>query len=97
MSSRCFRPTTSVKVSSTCFIACEKLLADAIQNLQVRDVEADEIWGFVGMKENAKANVHDAPDTLGEAYTYVAMERNSKLILSCHLGKRNRQDTLQLF
>jgi IS1 family transposase len=74
---------------------CEKLLADTIQNLHVRDVEADEIWGFVGMKERAKANLLNAADTLGDAYTYVAMERNSKLILAWHLGKRNRQDTLQ--
>jgi IS1 family transposase/transposase-like protein len=74
---------------------CEKLLADTIQNLRVRDVEADEIWGFVGMKERAKANLYNAADTLGDAYTYVAMERNSKLILAWHLGKRNRQDTLQ--
>jgi IS1 family transposase len=73
----------------------EKLLADTIQNLHVRDVEADEIWGFVGMKERAKANQYNAADTLGDAYTYVAMERNSKLILAWHLGKRNRQDTLQ--
>jgi transposase-like protein/IS1 family transposase len=74
---------------------CEKLLADTIQKIQVRDVEADEIWGFVGMKEKAKGKLYEAADTLGDAYTYVAMERNSKLILAWHLGKRNRQDTLQ--
>jgi IS1 family transposase len=74
---------------------CEKLLAETIQNVPVRDVEADETWGFVGMKERAKANLTNAADTLGDAYTYVAMERNSKLILAWHLGKRNRQDTLQ--
>ncbi len=73
---------------------CEKLLADTIQNLKVRDVEADEIWGYVGMKERAKAKLLNAPDTLGDAYTYVAMERNSKLILAWHLGKRNKQETL---
>ena len=73
---------------------CEKLLADTIQNLHVRDVEADEIWGFVGMKEKAKGNLYKAAGALGDAYTYVALERNSKLILAWHLGKRNRQDTL---
>jgi transposase-like protein/IS1 family transposase len=73
---------------------CEKLLAEKIVNLKVRDVEADEIWGFVGMKERAKANRCNAADTLGDAYTYVAMERNSKLILAWHLGKRNKQETL---
>jgi IS1 family transposase len=75
--------------------SCEKLLADTIQNIPVRDVEADEIWGFVGMKEKVKADRHPEVDELGDAYTYVAMERNSKLILAWHLGKRNRQDTLQ--
>ena len=73
---------------------CEKLLADTITKLQVKDVEADEMWGFVGMKEKAKGNLHKNEDTLGDAYTYVALERNSKLILAWHLGKRNRQDTL---
>jgi transposase-like protein/IS1 family transposase len=74
---------------------CEQLMADMIQNLQVRDVEADELWGFVGMKEKAKGNLYKNVDTLGDAYTYVAMERSSKLILAWHLGKRNKQDTLQ--
>jgi IS1 family transposase/transposase-like protein len=73
---------------------CEKLLADTITKLRVRDVEADEMWGFVGMKEKAKGNLHKDEDSLGDAYTYVALERTSKLILAWHLGKRNRQDTL---
>jgi transposase-like protein/IS1 family transposase len=73
---------------------CEKLLADRITRLKVQDVEADEMWGFVAMKEKAKGNLYKAADTFGDAYTYVAMERNSKLILAWHLGKRNKQDTL---
>lgn len=73
---------------------CEKLLAATITGLQVRDVECDEMWGYVGMKERAKSyKQNDAPE-IGDAYTYVAIERNSKLILAWHLGKRSRQDTL---
>jgi transposase-like protein/IS1 family transposase len=78
---------------------CEKLLADMITRLQVRDVECDEIWGYVGMKEKEKEKVKGKTyanvDTLGDAYTYVAIERNSKLILAWHLGRRSRPDTLQ--
>ena len=73
---------------------CERLLADTITNLQVRDVECDEMWGFVGMKEKAKGNLYKNVDALGDAYTYVAIERNSKLILAWHFGKRSRSDTL---
>jgi transposase-like protein/IS1 family transposase len=74
---------------------CEKLLADTITGLRVRDVQADEMWGFVAMKEKAKGRERQSIDTLGDAYTYVAIERNSKLILAWHLGRRNRQNTLQ--
>jgi IS1 family transposase len=73
---------------------CEKLLADRIAGVKVRDVEADELWGYVGMKEKAKGNLYKNVDTLGDAYTYVAIERNSKLILAWHFGKRSRPDTL---
>jgi IS1 family transposase len=73
---------------------CEKLLADTITRVRVRDVECDEMWGYVGMKERAKGRANQDVDALGDAYTYVAIERNSKLILAWHLGKRSRQDTL---
>lgn len=74
---------------------CEQLLADTITGLRVRDVQADEMWGFVAMKEKANNREQQGIDTLGDAYTYVAIERNSKLILAWHLGRRNRQDTLK--
>jgi len=74
---------------------CERLLADSITSVPVRDVECDEIWGYVGMKEKAKGTIYSNVDTLGDAYTYVAIERNTKLILAWHLGRRSRPDTLQ--
>ena len=30
---------------------CQRLLDAKIQNVEVNDVQADEIWSFVGMKE----------------------------------------------
>ena len=78
---------------------CERLLADTIKGLKVRDVECDEMWGYVGMKEKAKSkyysDLYTDADHVGDAYTYVAIERNSKLILAWHLGKRNKPETLQ--
>lgn len=78
---------------------CERLLAETIKNLEVKDVECDEMWGYVGMKEKAKkkyySDMYTDTDHVGDAYTYVAIERNSKLILAWHLGKRNKQETLQ--
>ena len=33
---------------------CERLLDEKLRGLVVRDVQADEMWGFVGMKERTK-------------------------------------------
>ena len=67
---------------------CKKLMADTITGLRVHDVQADEMWGYVGMKEKAKGRLHKDVDTLGDAYTFVAIERNTRLVLAWHLGRR---------
>jgi transposase-like protein/IS1 family transposase len=83
---------------------CERLLNDKIRGLSVSDVQADEMWGFVGMKEKTKKrkrviskifDVVGPDDSLGDAYTFVAIERNTKLVLAWHLGRRTSGDTEQ--
>lgn len=73
---------------------CEKLLDATLVNLPVRDVECDEMWGYVAMKERAKTLLKREGHAIGDAYTFVAIERNTKLILAWHLGKRNRWETI---
>jgi len=70
---------------------CERLLDNLIHNLPVRDVELDEIWGYVGCKE--KRNVMGDP-LRGDAYCFVGLECNTKLVLCWHLGRRNARDTV---
>lgn len=70
---------------------CEKLMEKKISKLPVSDVQADEIWGFVGMKEKSKT---ENDDTLGDAYCFTAIERNTKLMLTWHLGRRTMRDTV---
>ena len=72
---------------------CEIFQRDQLQSVPAKDVQADEIWGFVGMKEKTKARTRLAADDLGDAYTFVAIERATKLILAWHLGKRDQCDT----
>jgi transposase-like protein/IS1 family transposase len=71
---------------------CEKLLEKYIRAVPVKDVQCDEMWGFVGSKEKNKR--HDAPDTFGDAYCFVGIERHTKLVLTWHLGRRTRRDTV---
>jgi IS1 family transposase len=72
---------------------CERLLNDKIRGLSVSDVQADEMWGFVGMKERTKKRQLRSETDLGDAYTFVAIERNTKLVLAWHLGRRTSGDT----
>lgn len=72
---------------------CEKLMNDKIKGVAVKDVEADEIWGFVQCKNRHKLNKKIDNPEVGDAYTFVGIERNSKLILAWHLGQRDMVNT----
>jgi transposase-like protein/IS1 family transposase len=73
---------------------CEHLMQNRIQGLTVRDVELDEIWGFVGMKQKMKNFQGIESEELGDAYCFIAIERNTKLVLAWHLGQRTRPHTI---
>lgn len=79
---------------------CERLLDEKLRDVPVRDVQADEMWGFVGMKQKTMrrkkaADALNADARMGDAYTFVAMERETKLVLAWHLGKRQVRDTVE--
>jgi len=71
----------------------EALLSKLVRGVEVRDVQADEIWGFVAMKEKTKNRKNLDNPHIGDAYTYVGMERSSKIVLAWHLGRRDTEDT----
>ncbi len=70
---------------------CQRLLESKCQGVPVSDVQCDEIWGFVGCK--GKNNETGNPG-FGDAYCFVAIERNTKLVLTWHLGRRSARDTM---
>jgi len=65
---------------------CEAMLATKVRNVPVSDVQADEVWTYVGKKESHKQ--HGDGPYVGDAWCFVAIERNSKLVLAFELGKR---------
>jgi IS1 family transposase len=72
---------------------CERLMRKRIKGIAVKDVEADEIWGFVQFKNRHKLYNQINDPHVGDAYTFVGIERNTKLILAWHLGERGIEDT----
>jgi IS1 family transposase len=70
---------------------CERVMAQKIRNVEVRDIECDELWAFIGKKQKRVRPQDD--QNLGDAYTFVAIERHSKLVLNIALGKRDQATT----
>ena len=54
-------------------------------------MEVDEVWAFIGKKEK-RVRVDD-DQNMGDCYTFVAIERNTKLVLNVPMGKRDKHTT----
>jgi transposase-like protein/IS1 family transposase len=74
---------------------CLWIQENLVKNVKVADVQADEIWAYVGMKQKTanKQGLEDKEE-VGNAYTFTAIESHSKLIVAWHLGKRTEEDAL---
>jgi transposase-like protein len=72
---------------------CEAGLATRVRGAPVNDVQADEIWGFVG-KEEARKNPFKGDGVyVGDASCFIGVERHTKLVLAFELGKRTETST----
>jgi hypothetical protein len=69
----------------------EKVMGRCIRNVQVRDVELDEVWSFIKKKQK-RVRPTDDPN-FGDCYTFVGIERHSKLVLNIAMGKRDQATT----
>ena len=72
---------------------CERLLPELVKGTAVKDVQADEIWGYVRCKEGTKTRKNIQDPEAGDAYCFIGLERHSKLVLAWHLGRRDRWHT----
>ena len=84
---------TIMKLLVTVGEKCEKLMGRLIVNVPVKDVQCDEIWGYVCKKEAHKNPWEANEPGIGDAYCFVAIERHSKLVLNFALGRRSQETT----
>ena len=65
--------------------ACQRIMDEKMRNLTCKNIEVDEIWGFVGAKQK-NANRAGA---YGDVWTFIALDADTKLIPSFTVGKRD--------
>ena len=64
---------------------CKKVMDTKMRGLTCKQIECDEIWGFVGAKRKNANRV----GAYGDVWTFIALDADSKLIPSFIVGKRD--------
>lgn len=69
--------------------ACAAYHDETVRNVKAAHVQCDEIWSFCYAKEKNVASAKAAPEGAGDVWTWTAIERDSKMILSFEVGDRS--------
>lgn len=74
--------------------ACEAFHNERVRGLRCRRVECDEIWAFVYCKAKTVPFTKNRDIGHGDAWTWTAIDPDSKLIVSYLLGLRTQDDAV---
>ena len=69
--------------------ACAAYHDEHVRSVTASHVQADEIWSFCYAKERNVAAAKSAPEDAGDIWTWTAMDRDSKLMISYTVGDRS--------
>jgi IS1 family transposase len=67
---------------------CMELMDETMRGLSCTRLEMDEIWGFVGKKQK-NVGIDDDP-SMGDVWTFCAIDADTKLVPSFLVGKRDK-------
>jgi IS1 family transposase len=70
---------------------CSALLDETMRNLPCTRLELDELWSFI-QKKQRRVTAWDDP-SLGDCWTYVAIDSETKLVPTFMTGKRDENTT----
>lgn len=82
---------TVLAILETAGAKFEMFLDAKVQNVKAEHVQIDEIYSFVNCKP---VNNLDKDPERGEFFTYLSVDRTSKLIINWHTSKRNKENTM---
>jgi IS1 family transposase len=71
--------------------ACSDYQSDVLRNLPCMVVQVDELWSFVGCKEK-RTTPDKKADGQGDCWTWTALDADSKLMITWHMGGRGPSD-----
>jgi IS1 family transposase len=71
---------------------CADLMHEKMVNLDCQRLEIDELWAFVGKKQR-HVTAEDDKTRVGDTWTYVAVDSDTKLVPAFLVGKRSAECT----
>jgi transposase-like protein len=72
---------------------CAALADEQMRDLDCRRIEVDEIWSYVGKKQMHLKPTDDRR-RLGDQWTFVAIDPQTKLVPAYRVGKRSRDNAV---
>ncbi len=82
---------TVVRLLNQAGLALGAYQDDAFRNLKTERVQVDEIWSFVHCRARTVPTAKAAPPDAGDAWTWTAIDADSKLVFSYAVGPRDAE------
>jgi IS1 family transposase len=76
--------------------ACIEMHDELVRDVTATHVQADEVWSFVYAKDKTVPKAKAAPENAGSVWTWTAIDREHKMILSYFVGDRTGQSAVAL-
>ena len=70
---------------------CRGVFDALVRDVRPKFVQLDETWSYVA--KHQRFVKHDDPAEFGDAYTFIALDSETKMVLSYFLGKRSSENT----
>jgi hypothetical protein len=70
---------------------CDRLMDAEFRNLTCRRIQVDEVWGYVAKKQRHVGQEDDSR-RVGDFWTFVALDADTKLVPCYRVAKRTRWD-----
>ena len=72
-------------------LACARFHDEAVRGVKAQHVQCDEIWAFCYAKARKVPTAKAAPEDAGDVWTWTALDRDSKLLVSYLVGNRDAE------
>src|SRR5882672_8361873 len=80
---------TVIKLLAKIGQACAEYQDKTLRNLPCKRIQCDEIWSFVYAKAKNVLTAKAAPAGAGDAWTWTAIDADTKLVAAWMIGPRN--------